>query len=129
MAQIFRINKNSTLPSLRMEIVDDGRYSFLKNYKFNNAIQNATVKFSMKNENDILKISNSEANVYLSTDCDCGEKYIIEYKWKKRDTKEPGKYIGWFDISFNDDIYEEGVTYENGNLIMPIHEELCIYIQ
>lgn len=128
MAQIFRINQNSTLPTLRMELINDGRYDFLKNYTFNNSIQNATITFTMKSENDVLKISKAPAEVYLENDCDCEERYIIEYKWKKRDTKEKGKFQGWFEIVFNDDLYEDGVTYDNGNLIMPIQEPLFIYI-
>lgn len=129
MAQIFRINKDSMLPTLRMELVNDGRYDFLKSHKFNNGIQNASVTFSMKDENDVMKISNADANIYRSNECGCEEKYIIEYIWKKRDTKEKGKFIGWFEITFNGDIYEDGVDYDKGNLIMPIHEELHIYVQ
>ena len=39
MAQYFYIKKGSTLNPLRMELIDDGKYDFMKNQHFNNAIQ------------------------------------------------------------------------------------------
>lgn len=125
--QIFYINRNSTNPSLRMELINDGRYDYRKFY---NAIQDATISFSMKNcDTDILKVSNSEAELILKEDNSCDEKYDIVYNWKEKDTKIPGKYKGWFNIKFNGNISENGITYPNGNLIVPIQEELIIYIK
>ena len=129
MAQIFRINKNSTLPTLRMELVNDGKYDFFKSYMFNNSIQNASIKFSMRNENGVLKVSKQEANIFLLDNGGCDETYVIEYKWKERDTKEVGKYEAWFEIEIYGDIYEDNTTYDSGKLIMPINEPLYIYIQ
>jgi hypothetical protein len=129
MAQIFRINKNSTLPRLRMELVNDGRYQFLKSEMFNNAIQNAKVYFSMTDENGVLRISKSEASVYFTNNESCEDICVIEYAWLPRDTKVSGKFKGEFEIEFLDDIYQDGVNYPSGNLIMPIQEELLIYIQ
>ena len=40
----FFINKNSTLPKLKMELVNDGRNDFRKFYE---KIQNATITFTM----------------------------------------------------------------------------------
>ena len=127
MEQEFFINKNSILPTLRMEIINDGRYSF---WKFHEAIQNAVVTFSMKNvDTDILKISKAPCEVVLAEDGGCEEKYIIQYKWKKRDTNEIGKFKGWFNIDFLDDISKYGVEYPSGLLIAPISEDLYIYIK
>ena len=127
MEQEFFINKNSILPSLRMEIINDGRYSF---WKFHEAIQNAVVTFSMKNvDTDILKISKAPCEIVLSEDGGCEEKYIIQYKWKKRDTNEIGKFKGWFNIDFLDDISQYGVEYPSGLLVAPISEDLYIYIK
>lgn len=128
MAQIFRIRQNSELPTLRMELIEDGHIDFINRNAYNNAIQNADITFSMKNEKGVLKISKAKANIVKPCDDCCDEPFIIEYVWKKRDTKEVGKYEGWFEITFNDDIYEEGVEYPSGTLIMPIHEPLYIYI-
>ena len=127
MAQIFRIKQNSELPTLRMELIDDGKYSFLKNETYNNAIQNADITFSMKDERGVLKVSKAKANV-ICVDCECSQKCLIEYKWKSRDTKEKGIFNAWFEINFNDDIYQEGIDFPSGLLIMPIQEELKIHI-
>ena len=128
MAQYFEIKKNSTLPSLKVELIDDGTYDFCRRDMYNNAIQNADVTFSMKDENGVLKISKAKASIVKCCDCNCTESYSIEYKWNKRDTKEAGVFDAFFEINFKNDLYEEGVSYPKGNLIMPIHEQLKIHI-
>lgn len=128
MAQYFEIKKNSTLPSLRVELIDDGTYDFCRRDIYNNAIQNADITFSMKDENGVLKISKAKASIVKCCDCNCTESYSIEYKWNKRDTKEAGVFDAFFEINFKNDLYEEGVSYPEGNLIMPIHEQLKIHI-
>lgn len=126
--QEFFINKNSVNPVLRMELISDGRYDYKKSLIFNNSIQDADVTFSMKNiSNDILKISKSKAEI-ISVPCGCEEKYILQYSWKKRDVNETGSYKGWFEINFHGDITENGITYPTGNLIIPIEDELMIYV-
>ena len=127
MEQEFFINKGSILPTLRMEVINDGRYSF---WKFHEAIQNAVVTFSMKNvDTDILKISKAPCEIVLAEDGGCEEKYIIQYKWKKRDTNEIGKFKGWFNIDFLEDLTQYGVEYPSGLMIAPISEDLYIYIK
>ena len=128
MSQYFRIKKGSVLPSLRMELVDDGRYGFMKRDTYNKAIQNAEISFSMRNEKGELKVSNAKANIVLPKDNCCNESYIIEYLWKERDTREEGMFEGEFEIFFKDDIKEEGVTFPSGKLIMPINEKLMIHV-
>ena len=128
MAQYFEIKKNSTLPSLMVNLIDDGTYDFCRRDIYNNAIQNADITFSMKDENGILKISKAKASIVKCCDCNCTESYSIEYKWNKRDTKEAGVFDAFFEINFKNDLYEEGVLYPEGNLIMPIHEQLKIHI-
>ena len=91
MNQEFYIIKGATVPYLRMELINDGRTDFLKSDIINKSLQDATVKFSMKNtDTDILKISNAPCNVVLAKTDGCEEKYVIEYRWKERDTKESG---------------------------------------
>ena len=128
MAQYFEIKKNSTLPSLRVNLIDDGTYDFCRRDIYNNAIQNADITFSMKDENGVLKISKAKASIVKCCECNCTESYSIEYKWNKRDTKESGVFVAFFEINFKNDLYEEGVSYPEGNLIMPIHEQLKIHI-
>lgn len=128
--QYHYINQFSLNPPLRIELINDGKYDFMKAYEFNNAIQDADVTFSMRNVIDgKLKVSKATANIVLVDQNSCDERYILEYKWKKRDVNEKGQFIGRFEITFNGDIKEEGVEYPKGNLIVPIVEELTIMIK
>lgn len=129
MAQYHFIRKDSELPRLRVELVCDGKYEFMKEAHLYGAIQNADVTFSMWDEHDVLKIADAPCNVILTDEDTCAERYIIEYAWKKRDTRKPGIYKGKFKIQFKDDLYQDGHTYEGGDLIMPIYEDLMIQIQ
>ena len=126
MAYNFFINKVATLPTLRMEAINDGRHDFSK---LNIALQAADVYFNMTNiENGIRKIANQKANVIMKEDDGCEDKYIIEYQWKERDTKTPGLYKGEFRIVFNDTVEIDGKTLPIGELIVPISQELHIHI-
>ena len=126
MAYNFFINKGATLPTLRMEAINDGRHDFSK---LNIALQAADVYFNMTNiENGIRKIANQKANVIMKEDDGCEDKYIIEYQWKERDTKTPGLYKGEFRIVFNDTVEVDGKTLPIGELIVPISQELHIHI-
>ena len=127
--QYFYINQNSTLPTLKVELVNDGRFEFLKAGKFYNAIQNADITFSMVDETGVLKISEAPCGIVLVNEKSCEDRYIIEYRWKEKDTKKKGKFKGQFKIVFKDDLYESGVTYSDGTLIMPIYEDICIFIK
>lgn len=127
--QTFYINKGSVLPTLRMELADDGLIGFAKRDMFNNMLQNCDVTFSMRDSEGRLRISRGKAYVVRSKEEECEERYLIEYRWNERDTKVSGEFKGSFDIKFGDPIYEEGVTYPEGNLIVPIHEELIIMVR
>lgn len=127
--QTFYINKGSVNNPLRMELVKFGKYDYMKSDFYNNAIQNADITFSMWDENDVLKISEEPCTIVLTEWDTCDPKYVIEYQWKPRDVKKCGLFKGRFEIKFKGDLYEEGVDYPKGNLIMPIYEELCIHIK
>lgn len=128
MAQIFNINKNSQLPYLEIEPIENGRYSFWKLFE---AIQNADAYFTMTNiDNGVVKIANAPCEIVPmnSTNTSCEERYKIQYRWKPRDTKESGQYIGSFKIKFHDDITDGNLVFPNGELIVPISDELYINI-
>lgn len=128
MAQEFFIRKGSVNPVLRMELIKDGRYDF-KKAMIDNAIQDSVVKFYMKDvETDLLKVAKADADIVLAQEEGCEEKYILQYKWKERDTKKEGIYEGWFEIDFNGNLKEEGVDYPSGKMIVPIQEKLQIII-
>ena len=99
MAQTFFITKDSTLPTLRLQVINDGRYDFKKLYL---ALQAATVTFTMTDkETGIKKIANAQSYVVQKEDSGCEEQYVIEYRWNKRDTNKAGTYIGQFKIVFS----------------------------
>ena len=130
MTQNFFINKNSTLPYLRMELFNDGRNDFHKQNIMNKSLQNCKVSFFMENvDTGVLKISNAPVDIVLSDDCGCEEKYILQYKWKSRDTKQSGTYKGWFEIDFSGDIQYSNTEFPKGNLIIPIQEDLIIHVK
>jgi hypothetical protein len=127
MSQIFTINKNATLPKLRIELIQDGKHDFRKFYI---AIQAAdSVTFTMTNlETGIKKIAKAPAEVIYDEECGCDERYLLQYTWNKRDTNESGTYIGHFHINFSDKVVCEGMTFPKGELIVPIQEPLYINI-
>ena len=128
MAQQFFIRKGSVNPVLRMELIKDGRYDFKKSM-IDNAIQDSVVKFYMKDvETGILKVAKADADIVMAMEEGCEEKFILQYKWKERDTKKDGIYEGWFEITFNGNLTENGIDYPKGNMIVPIQEKLQIYI-
>ena len=128
MAQEFFIRKGSVNPVLRMELIKDGRYDF-KKAMIDNAIQDSVVKFYMKDvETGLLKVAKADADIVLAQEEGCEEKYILQYKWKERDTKKEGTYEGWFEINFNGKLKEEGADYPSGKMIVTIQEKLQIVI-
>lgn len=127
--QEFNIKKGSINPVLEMELINDGRYDFQKSL-INEALQDSVVTFSMKDEETgILKISKSKANIVLADEETCQERYILQYKWNKRDTAKEGVYNAWFEINFNGNISSDGVEYPTGNLIVPVEEDLRIIVR
>lgn len=128
MAQYFYINSNSVNPTLRVELVNDGKYDFYGTHIFNSMIESSDVTFTMWDENDILKISKSPCNVFISETSGCEPRYIIEYQWKEKDTRKKGTFRGKFEFEFGE-VKEEGQNFPNGNLILPIYEDLIIVIK
>ena len=130
MAMSFSIRVGANYPSLRMELIEDGRYDFHK-AKINNALQDSDVVFSMKDtETGILKVSKAKAVIKNADTEGCEDKYVVEYDWQTRDTAKPGIYEGWFDIDFKGDVVEDGVDYPSaGKLRIPVSETLLIYVR
>lgn len=127
--QEFNIKKGSVNPVLEMELINDGRYDFQKSL-INDALQDSVVTFSMRDEETgILKISKSKANIVLADENSCEERYVLQYKWSKRDTLKEGIYNAWFEINFNGNISSDGVEYPTGNLIVPVEEELRVIVK
>ena len=123
--QYFYIHQNSTLPTLRMELIEDGRHDFRKFYE---SVQNCTITFTMVNvDTKITKIAKAPCYIKLKEDDGCVDKYVICYDWKPRDTKEAGTFKGTFELTFGQ-IKSDETEYPTGNLNMPIREDLTIVI-
>ena len=127
MAQFYYINQGAVLPTLRMELIEDGRHDY---GKFHECIQNADITFTMVNaDTNVTKVAKGKAYIKLRENDDCTEQYVICYDWKAHDTKEAGTYIGTFDINFNGGLKNDNYAYPIGLLKMPIREQLYIVIQ
>ena len=118
--EIF-INKNSTLPKLKMELVNDGRNDFRNFYE---KIQNATITFTMYDvETKVKRIACSSANLEMATSNNCENTetptYYITYQFTELQTSRVGRYNGYFTITFLDG---------TGTLIAPIRDELYINV-
>lgn len=115
----FHINKNSTLPVLKLELIQDGRNDF---YKFHEKIQNATILFTMTDIiTGVKRIAKKVAGIeQVEPMSSCvGEEFYLVYQFTEKETSLAGRYVGQFDITFLDG---------SGNLIVPIREELFINI-
>ena len=84
--QEFYIKKGAILPTLRIELIEDGRHSY---NKFFELIQNSSITFTMVNrETGVKKVE--KVTVYIKYREDGGwvEQYKISYDLRKNETKE-----------------------------------------
>ena len=113
----FYIKKNATLPVLKMQVVKDGRAGYIQ---FMQDLEVSTIYFSMVDvETGIPKIVSAPCEIVnLILPEGASPEYYIYFKFTARDTDTIGRYQGQFLIK-NDE----------GNLILPIRENLYINIQ
>ena len=115
----FNINKNSTLPVLKLELIQDGRNDF---QKFFDKIQNANIYFTMTDiVTGVKRIANKQTGVSLvlpQSDC-VGEEYYLIYQFTTKETSMAGRYVAQFTIEFLDG---------SGTLIVPIYENLYVNV-
>lgn len=115
----FHINKNATLPKLKLELIKDGRNDF---NKFHDKIQNANITFTMTDiVTGVKRIACKSAGieeVLPKNNCICEEYYLV-YQFTSKETSVGGRYVGSFEIDFLDG---------SGTLIVPIREELFINV-
>lgn len=114
----FYINKNATLPILKMELILDGRHDFRN---FHEKIQNSNIYFSMTNiEDGFKKLCRRPALCIMRPDaCNEEEEYYLAYQFSERETNKAGIYQAQFEIDFLDG---------SGTLIVPIREELKVMV-
>jgi len=113
----FYIKQNANLPLLKMQVVKDGRAGYLELMQ---ALELSTIYFSMIDvETGIPKIVSAPCSIVpLILPLGATPEYYVYYRFTERDTNTPGRYEGQFLIK-NDE----------GNLILPIREQLFINIQ
>lgn len=113
----FYIGQNATLPLLKMQVVKDGRSSY---NQLMESLEISTIFFTMVEvESGIPKIVSAPCEIVsLILPEGAPTEYYVYYRFTYRDTDTPGRYKGQFLIK-NDE----------GNLILPIREELYITVQ
>ena len=115
----FSINKNSTLPVLKLELIKDGRNDF---QHFYDKVEDSVLTFTMTDIiTGVIKVGKATATfqeVLPASDC-VGTEYYLTYQFTEKQTSVAGRYIANFEINFNDG---------SGKLIVPIREELYINI-
>jgi hypothetical protein len=115
----FFINKNASLPMLKMELIQDGRNDF---HKFFEKIQNADIYFTMSDViTGVKRIAKRPAGTQLvlpQSDC-TGEEYYLTYHFSQKETLVAGRYVAQFEIVFLDG---------TGTLIAPIRETLFVNV-
>lgn len=115
----FHINKNSTLPILKLELIKDGRNDF---QRFYDKVEDSSLTFTMTDIiTGVIKVGKATATfqeVLPASDC-VGVEYYLTYQFTEKQTSVAGRYIANFEINFNDG---------SGKLIVPIREELYINI-
>jgi len=114
----FFINKNSTLPKLKLELIQDGRNDF---NRFHEEVQNADIYFTMSDViTGVKKIAKKKAGIEQVEPEDCvGPEFYLVYQFTERETSVAGRFVGQFEIVFLDG---------SGTLIVPIREELFINV-
>ena len=113
----FYIKKGADLPILKVEPIKDGRSDYKK---FMEDLESSTILFSMvDSKSGVYKIANADAYLVAKETVEPTPiiEYYIYYQFKKRETNTPGIYKGEFLI-----------RNENGDLILPLREELTIIV-
>jgi len=121
----FFIRKNSTLPILKMKLVQDGRNDFRHLLRM---LENCAITFSMKNsKNGVYKVANAVGKLILRENVtgDVDHEYFIGYEFNASDTNEIGVFTGEFNVKFYD---SENNSTEIGDLKVPIKEEMYIHV-
>jgi len=118
MAQHFFIKKNSTLPIIKMKVVNDGRYDYKKIF---DRLENAAITFSMVDEKGTPRVYNQQGILIDVENLTCPEceEFYIGYVFKAKDTKKVGCYKAEFRLDFLDD---------GSSLIVPIREDLYVNV-
>jgi hypothetical protein len=113
----FYIKERATLPVLKFQIVKDGRAGY---QQLMEDLEVSTIFFTMIDvETGIPKIVSAPCSIVpLILPEGSSPEYYVYFQFSSRDTNTPGRYQG-----------QVLIKNDEGNLILPIREELYINIQ
>ena len=113
----FYIKQGATLPILKLQIVKDGRAGY---QQLMEDLAVSTIFFTMIDvETGIPKIVSAPCGIVpLILPVGATPEYYVYFQFTARDTNTPGRYQG-----------QVLIKNDEGNLILPIREELYINIQ
>ena len=113
----FYIAKNATLPVLKMQVVKDGRNTYLDLME---SLPLSTIYFTMIDVyTGVPKVVSAPCSIVsLILPEGAPTEYYIYFQFTSMDTDTPGRYQGQFLIK-NDE----------GSLILPLREQLFINVQ
>jgi hypothetical protein len=113
----FYISQNATLPVLKLQVVKDGRAGY---QQLMEDLAVSTIFFTMIDvETGIPKIVSAPCSIVpLILPLGATPEYYVYFQFSSRDTNTPGRYQG-----------QVLIKNDEGNLILPIREELYINIQ
>lgn len=116
----FFIQKNATLPVLKMKLMANTDYDY---EKFNEMVSNCAITFSMVDVNNkTYKIANKAGKLVVmdNKNNDLVKEYYVTYVFTEKDTNKTGSFLGEFKFDFFGEYC--------GTLIVPIKEKLYIHI-
>ena len=113
----FYIKERATLPILKLQVVKDGRAGY---QQLMEDLAVSTIFFTMIDvETGIPKIVSAPCSIVpLILPVGATPEYYVYFQFSSRDTNTPGTYQG-----------QVLIKNDEGNLILPIREELYINIQ
>lgn len=119
----FFIAKNSTLPELKFPLIQ--KLKEMYNIT-DDMLDNVGITFSMIDaDTGIYRIANAPASLVINKDRQQFPdeiKHTLIYRFKEKDTKKSGNYLGEFKIDFLDD--EAGC----GKITLPVNGYINIFI-
>ena len=120
MIQNFYIKKDSDLPLLIMDTIDNNYFKYKDFDKY--LLECEYITFSMYDMDGKCVLANKNVFIAPINNVVCEnipmyQRYHIVFKFKKKFTKNVGKYIGEFKFVHN-----------SGDLILPINNQLIINI-
>jgi hypothetical protein len=120
----FFIKKDSTLPELKFPLTQHT----MEQYDITpDMLENVAVTFSMIDaETGLYRIANAPANLVINNNranlSYDEEHYILTYRFKLKDTKKAGRFLGEFKVDFL------GENIGCGKLTLPVDSQINIII-